>query len=623
MAFGTPVVVGSANSKTGTTLVHTLAVAVPAGSLCVVCVASDNAGTTDLTGADDISGVADNAGNGAYTLATGFRNGQGSAATGAHASIWYKVTTNAIPIGGTITITNTTTTRARACHIGYYPRDFGSTISVAGSAGAAGDAGVDPSAAISALASAEYLFVGCAADENNVVPGAAAGFTTLGTATTTGSTAQTNMAVGHYYSIFTGTAKTFVPATAVDAAAAHAAFKETLAARVGNLAATETGSDTAAFTGTVTATGNLAATETGSDTAAFVGSALSTIVGDFAAQEAGSDTAVFTGTVPIAGTLAATETGPDTAAFTGTVPIAAGLAAIESGSDTATLNGNVNVAGTLAATEAGPDTAVFNGTIAVIGSLAATETGEDTAVFVGDAAITGTIAAVEIGADTAAFVGSIEAGIEGSLVATESGADSATFVGAVPIAGSLAVTEGAGSRINPLITGGQPIGGDTADFNGFVEGAPVEEEETNLGTSVTRFEERRHKPKRKPLTLTKPLTEKQVQQLKDKVHEKRQAIWKRPVKEPTVTEPARAFIQSDKGELEATKTAVAIAQARVELEKLREQRKAEVATREAEVVHQRKERLTRLKKDIDEKKQKAMQLAIRNQEAVVALLLAA
>ena len=87
-------------------------------------------------------------------------------------------------------------------------------------------------------------------------------------------------------------------------------------------------------------TGNLAATESGSDTAAFVGDVI--ISGDLAATESGSDTAAFSGDVIVSGTLAATETGSDTAAFTGTVPLS-------------------TITGTLDATESGSDSASFIG----------------------------------------------------------------------------------------------------------------------------------------------------------------------------------------------------------------------------------------------------------------------
>src|SRR3972149_452572 len=129
------------------------------------------------------------------------------------------------------------------------------------------------------------------------------------------------------------------------------------------------------------ATGTLAATESGTDTGAFSGSLLAQ--GAIAATEAASDTAAFAGTALAQGTLASTETGSDTAAFTGS--------AIETGT------------GTLAATESGTDAAAFTGTLLSQGSIAATESAVDTAAFSASAQVQGALAAVETGSDTAAF----------------------------------------------------------------------------------------------------------------------------------------------------------------------------------------------------------------------------
>jgi len=129
------------------------------------------------------------------------------------------------------------------------------------------------------------------------------------------------------------------------------------------------------------ATGTLTATESSTDTSAFSGSLLAQ--GAIAATEAASDTAAFAGTALAQGTLASTETGTDTAAFTGSA-IAAGT-------------------GSLAATESGADAAAFTGTLLSQGSIAATESAVDTAAFSGSALVQGALAAVETGSDTAAF----------------------------------------------------------------------------------------------------------------------------------------------------------------------------------------------------------------------------
>lgn len=88
----------------------------------------------------------------------------------------------------------------------------------------------------------------------------------------------------------------------------------------GTLAATESGNDTFAASGTVLIEGALAATETGNDTFSASGKVL--IQGSLAATETGNDTFAAVGVVSatgVTGTMAATETGDDTFAATGEV----------------------------------------------------------------------------------------------------------------------------------------------------------------------------------------------------------------------------------------------------------------------------------------------------------------
>lgn len=138
------------------------------------------------------------------------------------------------------------------------------------------------------------------------------------------------------------------------------------------------------------------------------------VTGSLAATESGSDTASFSGAVEVSGSLAASETGSDTAAISGTVKVQGSLSATEAGSDAAAFSGTVTAAaitGTLAATETGSDTASLSGTVEVSGSLDATETGADVAAFAGfasQAENTGTMAASESGADYALFAGIID-----------------------------------------------------------------------------------------------------------------------------------------------------------------------------------------------------------------------
>jgi len=86
------------------------------------------------------------------------------------------------------------------------------------------------------------------------------------------------------------------------------------------------------------ATGNLAATETGADTAALAGVVL--VQGALAASEAGADAFSAEGVVRVAGALSATEAGTDTFSAAGTVKVQGTLAATESGSDSFAADGD-------------------------------------------------------------------------------------------------------------------------------------------------------------------------------------------------------------------------------------------------------------------------------------------
>ena len=194
-----------------------------------------------------------------------------------------------------------------------------------------------------------------------------------------------------------------------------------LATRTGDLAATETGSDTFASNGDVFVQGTLAATETGADTFAASGTVTDPV---------------------ITGTFAATETGSDTFAAAGDVLVLASLAATETGSDTFSANGDVFIRGSLSATEAGEDVFAATGDVVVQGTLSATETGQDAFSGTGGAAgITGTFAATEAGND--AFAGTGGAFASGSLAATETGSDTFAATGDVFVSGSMSATESA------------------------------------------------------------------------------------------------------------------------------------------------------------------------------------
>lgn len=209
---------------------------------------------------------------------------------------------------------------------------------------------------------------------------------------------------------FTGTTITWGSASASAFGAIIVEFDNSVS---GTLAATESGSDTGAATGTVLVKGTLAGTESGADTAAAAGNVL--ISGALAASETGSDTAASAGQVLVRGSLAGSESGADIAAAAGVVLVSGALAASETGDDTAAIAGVVKVSGALVAAEAGDDVAALAGAVLVSGQVAAVEQGEDVAAFVGSAAlegIGGTMDAFEEGADTASIAGELGAPVE-------------------------------------------------------------------------------------------------------------------------------------------------------------------------------------------------------------------
>lgn len=249
----------------------------------------------------------------------------------------------------------------------------------------------------------------------------------------------------------------------------------------GNLAATETGSDSAALVGDVLVAGDVAAQEAGSDTAALAGSIL--VSSDLAAQETGADTAALTGSVLVAGTLAVQETGSDIAAFVGgaEVPVTGDLAVQEVGSDTAALTGSVQVIGDLAALESGLDGLAVTGLVHVSGTLAVQETGQDDATIIGagPVTVTGDLIAVEAGSDTGVILGTVK--VAGTLSAQETGSDTLAITGSAPalITGDLAAQE-TGSD-TAVITGTLLIVGDLAATETGSDTARIYQREFTLG----------------------------------------------------------------------------------------------------------------------------------------------
>ena len=194
-----------------------------------------------------------------------------------------------------------------------------------------------------------------------------------------------------------------------------------LAYGVGHKSWTSGAFDAAAWTGTETATtdsrasvvlalrpaaggsgvtGTLAATETGTDTAAASGTVA--VSGSLTATEAGSDTLAATGAVAVSGALVASETGADTFAGAGstTGAITGSMLAQEAGSDTFAGVGAAVISGAVSAIEAGADVLAASGVVAVLLAMAVAEAGADVSAIVGSVSISGTMAATETGSDT-------------------------------------------------------------------------------------------------------------------------------------------------------------------------------------------------------------------------------
>ncbi len=228
---------GLNNDKTSThtSFTITTTAAAEVNNVIVVCAAWDNTETTDVE-ATHIS-VSDSAGN-SYSLAKDFNNGQGAAAAGANATIFYSKVTTQLNNGATITITSDTARIASGAQAQEFGIASGNVVSVEGGATAADD-GVDPSSmAISSLASGEYLWFHCLAGEG---PGtdtytASSNYAACNTGSgggTSGGGAASNMQAYCEHRIFTGTSDSvdFASTTADrDYAQTYVALKEAAAA---------------------------------------------------------------------------------------------------------------------------------------------------------------------------------------------------------------------------------------------------------------------------------------------------------------------------------------------------------------------------------------------------------
>lgn len=235
MAWGSVATLGSVASGTAdqSSLVLNPSASLEVGNVGVVWIAIDNNGTTDAD-FSEVTSVTDSGSN-TWTKAKEFTNGQGAAQAGATGSMWYTKATGQVTLTtGNITanFANATSCDATALSAWEFTIGAGSTISVAGSATAAGDA-VDPAAiTISGLTSAEYLWLWLLAIEavSTTTITQDADYTAIDKAGQGAGAAA--MTVGGGFRIFTGTTDTVDAATsqARDHVQLYVALKENAAA---------------------------------------------------------------------------------------------------------------------------------------------------------------------------------------------------------------------------------------------------------------------------------------------------------------------------------------------------------------------------------------------------------
>lgn len=369
--FGTATT-GAANSDTLTCAMSTMASGALVGDVINVFCASDGAQAQSV-----------HASSAAGWTKIAQQNETGSSAVNI---ALYEYTVTSAGVVGDLVVDMGATTEMAVAHIFRIRPSSGATITRLAPTSAAGSsANPNPSSISNSTGGAidAYFIAAFAGDTNIVAGGSTAAPTNYGNHQTTVIASSTGTCAGTADRTITGWANgsTEDPGTFTRAseqwAAMTVAYYETGGGggSTGTLAATETGSDTFAATGTVLVQGPLAASETGSDTFAATGSVL--VKGPLAASETGSDTFAANGSVRVAGSLAASETGSDTFAASGALASQGSLAATETGSDTFAADGDIPVQGTLAATETGSDTFAAEGAQVIEGTMAATETGSD------------------------------------------------------------------------------------------------------------------------------------------------------------------------------------------------------------------------------------------------------
>jgi hypothetical protein len=253
-------------------------------------------------------------------------------------SVWYKIATSgdlaSVVIGATLSASDA---GAAAVHV-WRGIDPNTPIDVTSTTGTGANGGTpDPASITPATTGAQIIVIGAYALSTSTTMTAsyASNVITVASSDTNdvsllmGNVAWTS---GAYDPAAFGNAST---STSASWAAVTMAIRPVI---TGTFAATETGSDTFASTGTVLVQGSLSVSETGSDTFASTGTVL--VQGSLSTSETGNDTFASTGTILVQGSLAATETGSDTFAATGYIQTEINISASITANATITAAGN-------------------------------------------------------------------------------------------------------------------------------------------------------------------------------------------------------------------------------------------------------------------------------------------
>ena len=230
--------------------------------------------------------------------------------------------------------------------------------------------------------------------------------------------------------------------------------------------------------------------------------ALSPVTGSLSATESGSDTATSSGSVswpPITGTVSATESGADTVTASGVVPVTGSMSATGDGTDTASASGQVLIVGSTSVQEVGADTMSASGggeLQPVTGSMSVTESGADSLESLGQLLVSGLLSVQETGLDTAAILGGVEVQGAASIVLADN--DIVEASGQVVVSGTMDATDEQDTffATQAAVTVGTMDAAETEDDTAEASGVLVTVATTKGGGS---YQPARKSSKRKPV----------------------------------------------------------------------------------------------------------------------------